>query len=220
VAALEAAIQQDAQAKSDAESRALKLSLLSVAQRHAGSAAAAAASADKALAARKLDSVLYFAARAYIGAGREAKALQIAQDLGQRVDPDPRAYALLIQGEADLKRSRPREALQKFTDAHKLADTWLGRLALGRAYLELQQFTEAYSEFEACLNRRGEATALFLDEVPTMGLFPEVYYLMGRAQEGLQSPAAADSYRMFLKIRENGQDTALTTDARRRLTGR
>src|SRR5437899_6623441 len=43
------------------------------------------------------------------------------------------------------------------------------------------------SELEACLKRRGEATAAFLDEQPTYRLFPPLYYYIGRAQEGLKS---------------------------------
>jgi hypothetical protein len=81
----------------------------------------------------------------------------------------------------------------------------------------LSAFTEAYSELEVCLKRRGEATAAFLDEVPTYRLFPAVYYYMGRAQEGLKSPAAADSYRTFLQIKQKGEGDPLVADARRRV---
>ena len=92
----------------------------------------------------------------------------------------------------------------------------------GRAYLELGAFPEAHEEFERCLKRRGEAAALFVDEVPTWRFFPPVHYYLGRAQEGLKSPAAADSYRAFLAIKQKadpGTDL-LVDDARRRLAGR
>ena len=66
------------------------------------------------------------------------------------------------------------------------------------------------------MKRRGEATALFLDESPTYFVFPQIYYYLGRAQEGLQSPAAADSYKAFLNFKANATDDPLVADARRR----
>ena len=66
------------------------------------------------------------------------------------------------------------------------------------------------------MKRRGEATALFLDESPTYYLFPPVYYYLGRAQEGLKSSAASDSYNAFIAIKNGGQDPLLA-DARGRV---
>ena len=71
-----------------------------------------------------------------------------------------------------------------FSDAQKLADTWLGRLYLGRASLDAGNFAAAASEFEACQKRRGEATSVFLDDQPSYHEFPQVLYYLGRAQEG------------------------------------
>jgi hypothetical protein len=56
-----------------------------------------------------------------------------------------------------------------------------------------------------------------LDEVPTYRLVPPVYYYLGRAQEGLKSPAAADSYKTFLAIKEKSGGDPLVADARRRI---
>ena len=50
-----------------------------------------------------------------------------------------------------------------------------------------------------------------------MRYLPPLYYYMGRAQEGLGSPAAANSYRTFLKIKERTTPDALVTGARNRL---
>src|SRR5437660_5955923 len=133
-----------------------------------------------------------------------------------RLEPDARAYAKLIQGELELKRGKAREAVALFIESQKIADTWLGRFDLGRAYLEAGAFAEADSELEACLKRRGEATAAFLDEQPTYRLFPPLYYYIGRAQEGLKSPAANESYKTFLTLRQNADRDPLVTDARRR----
>jgi hypothetical protein len=70
---------------------------------------------------------------------------------------------------------------------------------------------------EVCLKRRGEATALFLDESPTYHLFPPVHYYLGRAHEGLKSPAAAESFKTFLSIKEKADADSLVIDARRRV---
>jgi len=177
----------------------------------------AAMALDKGLAASREVSVLFWAARAYLGLNMESKARTLAQLLATKLEADPQAYAKLIEGEVELKDGKAREAISLFQQSQKLADTWLGRFDLGRAYLEAEAFTEAYSEFDACLKRRGEATAAFLDEVPTYRLLPEVYYYLGRAQEALKSPAAAESYKTFLAMKEKGGEDPLVADARRRL---
>jgi len=124
----------------------------------------------------------------------------------------------LIEGEVLIKRGHPREALAKFEDARKLADSWLMRFDRGQAYLTLNAFTEAESDLEACVKRRGEATAVFLDDVPTFHHFPPVYYYLGRAQEGLGSKSAPESYKQFLAIKTKGDGDPLVADARRRVT--
>ena len=97
-------------------------------------------------------------------------------------------------------------------------DTWLGRFAKGQAYLEAEAYTEAYSEFEKCVKRRGEAMSVFLNDVPTFRYLDSLYYFLGRAQEGLNSPAAEGSYQKFLKIKENADPGhPLVTDAKNRL---
>ena len=73
---------------------------------------------------------------------------------------------------------------------------------------------------ELCLKRRGEATAVYLDENPSYHLLPLVYYYLGRAQEGLHSPAGTDSYKTFLSIKENGEEGGLVADAKGRLQSR
>jgi eukaryotic-like serine/threonine-protein kinase len=111
------------------------------------------------------------------------------------------------------------EAIQSFEKAQKISNSWLGHFYLGKAYLQNGSFTEADSEFELCLKRRGEASAVFLDDVPTFRLVPAVYYFLARAQEGLKSPSAAETYRTFLKMQPSGTGE-LIADARRRLEAR
>ncbi len=121
-----------------------------------------------------------------------------------------------MEGEIQLKHGKAQEALKLFRESLGIADTWMGRFDAGRAYVELAAFAEADSELETCLKRRGESIALFLDDSPTNYLFPLVYYYLGRAQEGLKSSAAADSYNAFIAIKNGGQDPLLA-DAHKRL---
>ena len=110
------------------------------------------------------------------------------------------------------------EAIKHFQAAKKIVDTWAGRLALGRAYLAANAFAEADTELDACQKRRGEATAMFLDESPTYRVFPPVYYYLGVAREGLKSPGAAESYKSFLAT-QKGDANPLVADAKKRLGG-
>jgi hypothetical protein len=102
------------------------------------------------------------------------------------------------------------------TEANNLADTWIGRFDLGRAYLEAGDFVEADSEFDRCMKRRGEALSLFLGLMPTYGYFPPVYYYLGRVREGLKSAGFVDSYRTYLSIRGKAGEDPLLTEVRKR----
>jgi Flp pilus assembly protein TadD/predicted Ser/Thr protein kinase len=205
-------------ANKNADGAANKLATLSEARIMLGDTKQALADAQSALALSKEMDVTFFAARAYIAAGQDQKALSFAQQLESRLQPDARAYGKLIEGETALKHQKAQDALNFFLDSRKIADTWMGRFDSARAYLEAGAgFAQAYSELEVCLKRRGEATAVFLDESPTYHLFPPVYYYLGRAQEGLKSPAADDSFKTFIAMKSNSAEEPLVRDARRRL---
>jgi tetratricopeptide (TPR) repeat protein len=117
-------------------------------------------------------------------AAERAESALVAR-LRARVDPESQSYAALVEGEAMLARRRPHEALERFESAQKLADTWLARFDLGRAYAALGQFPEAYAEFDACTKRRGEALALFLDDTPTLRNWAAMLTEQARAKSGL-----------------------------------
>ena len=215
-AILDKGVTTDLQAKST-DAAAIKLSILAQAQLASGHSAAARAAAEKAVTGSQDISVIFWAARVYIALGEEPKALFLAKQLASQLQPDPQAYAKLIEGEALFKRGKVHEAIGVFQEAQKLADTWLGHFDSGLAFLEVGAFTEADSELELCLKRRGEATSAFLDEEPTYRIFPPLYYYFGRVQEGLKSPAAVESYKTFVVIRGNGDADPLVADARRRI---
>jgi len=215
---LETAIEADVTAKNTDEA-ARKLTTLAEADLASGQAARAVAAAERATGMSDDLAVVVSAARVLIEAGEEKKALAAAAQLAARLEPDPQMYAALLQGEAHLKRRNYRDAIARLKEARKLADSWLVRYDLGRAYLEAGSFAEADAEFDVCVKRRGEAAAVYLDEVPTFRVFPPVYYYLGRAREGLKSPGAADAFKTFLGF-QTGEGGALAADARRRLAGK
>ncbi len=204
-------------ANKNADGAAIKLAMLAEAKLLMGKPSEAVRDAQSALAQSKETDVMFWGASAYIGAGQDLKAQAIARQLQSRLQPDPQAYGKLIEGEIELKHGRAQEGLKLFLDARKIADTWMGRFDSARAYIEAGAFAQAYSELEVCLKRRGEAMALFLDESPTYRLFPPVHYYLGRAQEGLKSPAAAESYKTFLNFKTSADKDPLVIDARRHL---
>jgi len=217
VAILERRIALDANANPTAA--ATELVTLASAELMLGHKEAALNAVDRAAALSKSDSIAFLAAGVYLRAGNDRKARTLQVDLAGRRTREPQAYARILEGETQLKHGDARAAVNALREAQQLLDTWIGRFTLGRAYLDLGAFPEAHEEFELCLKRRGEATALFVDEVPSYRFFPPVQYYLGRAQEGLKSPAATDSYRAFLAIKQNPQAKVdpLIEDVRRRL---
>ena len=215
---LEASIEADIAAKNTDEA-ARKLTTLAEAELVAGETAKAIAAAERASEMSGELAVVVSAARVLIEAGQERKALAAASQLAARLEPDPQMYAALLQGEADMKRRNYRDAITRLREARKLADSWLVRYDLGRAYLEAGSFAEADAEFDVCVKRQGEAAAVYLDEVPTFRVFPPVYYYLGRAREGLKSPGAADAFKTFLGF-QTGEGGTLAADARRRISGK
>jgi tetratricopeptide (TPR) repeat protein len=219
VTVLEPAIARDVEAK-NLGAAAVKQIALASAQVDLGRKDVAARTIDKALGWSRDPSVLFLAGRLQIQMGLRDKALASAAELENSVETDPIAYGLLLRGEAALAANNPRAAFDLFEQAKKRADTWFGRFDAGLANLKLERFAEASSDFDACLTRRGEATALFLDDIPTYRLFPPLHYYIGLAKEGLGNRAgAAESYRTFLAIRQVADPAAdpLVKDARARL---
>jgi serine/threonine protein kinase/tetratricopeptide (TPR) repeat protein len=197
---------------------AYKRALLSRALVFLGERRAALREADQALQDSRSLFLRYSLARTYLAAGEVEKARGLASGLGQELQSEPRACALLIRGEIEMADKNIPGALDLFKEARDFLDTWIGRLALGRAYLEAGAYTEAHAEFEWCLEHRGEATSLFFDDFPTYRYFPAAYYYLGRAQEGMNSAAAPESFRKFLEIKAKAEEVdSMVADARRRL---
>ncbi|MBZ5559819.1 MAG: protein kinase [Acidobacteriia bacterium] len=195
---------------------ATKLASLAYAHLLLGHTGPAAAAADKALLNSKAVPIRFLAARIFVETNAVAKARTLAAGLAAELPAEPQAYGKIIEGEIALKNGDSRQAITLLGEANGLLDTWLGHFDLGRAYLERRAFPQADSEFDRCIKRRGEALSLFLDEEPTYGYFPPVYYYQGRVREGLNDAGFAKSYRAYLEIRGKSTEDPLLPEVRRR----
>jgi tetratricopeptide (TPR) repeat protein len=184
-----------------------------------GRAADAAKLAEAALQISQ-DAVTRFeSGRVLLAAERAPRARQIAAELDKALSSETQALGLTLAGEIHLVSGNDlRAAINAFQQSLKLADAWQTRYLLGRAYLAAGQFTEATSELDACITRKGEATAVHLDDVPTWRMIAPVYYYQGVARTELKSTAgAAEAFRTFLGFKDSGDQTGLVSDARKRL---
>jgi serine/threonine protein kinase/tetratricopeptide (TPR) repeat protein len=175
------------------------------------------AAATKAVSVSQSVPVRVLAARALLEAGEVTRAQKLADGLASEIQPETQAYAKIIRGDLALQRGDKNEAIDMFTAANQLVDTWIGRFELGRAYLEAGMFVEADSEFDRCIKRRGEALEIFQDSIPTFAYFPPIYYYQGRVREGLKSPGFTESYRTYLGIRGTAKEDLLLADISRRI---
>jgi tetratricopeptide (TPR) repeat protein len=160
------------------------------------------------------------AAELLIEANHAPEALKLAQALGESLKPTERAAAKIIEGDAAVHRGRWRDAITAYRDALDLDDLWITRYKLGRAYVLAPQRdtgADALSELEAqCQRRQGEATAVFLDDVPSWRYSVELRYWIGRAYDKAGNPEKARAlYEGYLKTRATAGDS-LTADARAR----
>ena len=194
-----------------------KFLMLSYANLSGGDKTSAIAAAERALANSQSAKTRFLAARTFVEVGDMARAKKLAESLGSELQAEPQAYAKLILGEVALKDHNSRGAIQLFNEAKGLMDNWLAHFDLGRAYLDAGAFTEADSEFDLCISRRGETLELFMDDVPTYSYLPPVYYDQGRDREGLKSPGFGDSYRTYLGIRGTSTEDPLVSELRSRV---
>ena len=182
-----------------------------------GHHSAALSDLGKALANSQSTGIEFLAAMTYIDLGEVAKAQKLSSKLSSALTSEPQAYGKIIDGLVALKHKDPKQAVQQIMAANTLLDTWIGRFELGRAYLEAGAFTEADSEFDQCMKRRGEAIEIFMDNVPTYAFLPPVYYYQGNARKGMNSSTFAEFYKSYLGIRGQSADDPLVVDIRHRI---
>jgi tetratricopeptide (TPR) repeat protein len=193
---------------------AMKWSALAYARLSSGHKTAAITAAQNALSSSRALAVRFLSGRILVEAGEVAMAQEIATSLAAELATEPQVYGRLIGGEIALKNGDFQQAVKILTEANSILDTWIGHFDLGRAYLEGGAYAQADTEFDRCIRRRGEAL-LLVDEEPTYGYFPPVYYYLGRVRDGLKA-SAPDMYREYLKIRGASTDDPLVPEARRR----
>jgi tetratricopeptide (TPR) repeat protein len=203
-------------AAGNSDRAARKLTSLAHAHLLRGQKAEAAAAADKALQSSAAVPVRFLAARVFVESNAVAKAQGLAAALSSELPAEQQAYGKIIEGEIALKSGDARQAIKLLTNANALLDSWLGHFDLGRAYLEIRAFPQADSEFDRCIKRRGEALAFLIDEEPTSGYFPVVYYYQGLVREGLTDAGFAESFREYVAIRGGSAEDPLLPDVRRR----
>ncbi len=197
---------------------AMKFVSLAYAHLWRGQKGPAAAAAEKALANSKGVPIRFLAARVFVETGALDRARKLATGLADELPAEPQAYAKVIEAEIALRDKEPRHAIKVLSDANaNLLDTWLAHFDLGRAYLALDNpaYVQADAEFDRCIKRRGEVLSLFVDEEPTYGFFPPVYYYQGLVRKGLKNAGFAESYRAYLNIRGESKEDQLAADIRR-----
>ena len=102
-------------------------------------------------------------------------------------------------------------------EAIAVADTPIAHFLLARAALDDAQFASAYAELKQCIARRGEA-ANGIDDVTAYRYVPLFTYYLAKAQEGLGSAESATTYRAFLEMmHEPDQSDPYVADARKRV---
>jgi tetratricopeptide (TPR) repeat protein len=158
------------------------------------------------------------AGRLSVAAGRPSEARTLAEELSRELDPETQALAEILAAEIALAGGDVRTAMARLAAARAKADSWWLRFTLGRAHLGAKQFAEADSEFDVCFRRRGEAVAVFMDDVPTWRHTASLHYYQGLARAGLNSAGAAESFKAFLAIKDGGDEAGgFVADARKRL---
>jgi tetratricopeptide (TPR) repeat protein len=193
---------------------AAKLAAIAYAQSQRGRTDAARTAAAQALDTSQSIRVRLLAGRVLALTGDAKKAQSVADALGRELPSEAQAAAKIIIGDIALRATEYAAAIKALTEANELVDTWIGQFDLGRAYLAAGRFTQADSAFDRCLRRRGE---LFLDEEPTYGYLPAVYYEQGRTREAQKSVGFADLYKQYVAIRQKAAEDPLLTEVRKRI---
>jgi tetratricopeptide (TPR) repeat protein len=181
--------------------------------------AQATQAAKDALALTKDNATVVPAALVLVRSGQRSQAEAIAKDLSKGFQRRSRAYGAIVEGELARASGRFLDAADAFNRARGLADLWLVRMLLGRTYVEADKYLEAQPELTQVDKRRVEASAVFLDDLPTYRHLAPMLYWLGRMQEGLNksSPAAAENYAKFLTLRPDAARDPLALDARKRI---
>jgi hypothetical protein len=206
------------QKSGDSAGAAIKSLVLAEAYDGQGQKALSVAVTRRTLAASRDETVNVPAAVLLLHTDRLADARSIVTQLSQQLPPEPRAFAKALEGEIARRERRTVDAVEAFKASQKLTDLWLARFWLGITYVEAGHHAEGLAELELCQKRRGEATALFLDDVPTFRYLAPLSYWLARAQQGAgQTESALANYKQFVAARSQATSDPLVADATKRI---
>ena len=204
------------EANENERAAATKHIMMAEALLESGDEAAALDAVRRALELNDGDATSVAAALIFLAADDNDSASAIADRLSGQLQPQRRAYGAMLDALQDLAQGNTVEAVDTLNAALELSDLWLIRLQLGKAYLQAGYAAEAMAEFEAVTSRRGEASAVFLDDVPTFRYLVELPYWSALAELEIgMSDSARQKFDKYLALRPN--DGRYVADARARL---
>lgn len=161
---------------------------------------------------------LLVAGQLLVTLGELETAKSIVARLNMRKSNAGTAEADLLAGAIALAEARFVDAVDLLVASIADTDTWLARFTLGQTYALADYQAEALGEFKQCEDRLGEATALFLDDIPTFHYSAPLYLWLAKTKQqlGMSREATAD-YERYLDLRVATDASQLTIDARTRL---
>ncbi len=199
-----------------ADNAAMKYTALAYAHLASGKNGPAAAAAELALKNSNVVSIRFLTGRIFAEAGSVARARTLAKGLQSEVAAEPQTYGKIIEGLIALKSGDSRQAIKILTDANGDSRYVAGTLRSRPRVLRNPGVSASRFRVRPLYPtaRRG---AQIVNEDPTYGLFPMVYYYQGRVREELKTASFADAYREYLKIRGQSKEDPLVADVRKRI---
>ena len=118
----------------------------------------------------------------------EVRTLRPPRRSVQRVSYEQIAQVFVNRGivyaELAMRKGDAAAAIDGLQDVIERTDLWLAHFVLGTAYVQSERYADAVGEFEMCGTRRGEATILFMDDVPTIRYLAPLDRWLSRARAG------------------------------------
>lgn len=168
------------------ETAAVKYITLAEAQRHLGQSEASLAAIEHGLEIGAGYNVNVRAALLLAELGKFEKAEKIASRLSDDLSNFGRAYSNVIRATIASKMGNHVKAVEYSKTAIEVADLWLARFVLGKAYLDSDYPVEAYNEYQICKDRSGEGVAVFLDDRPSFRMIGNLNTAIDKTNELLQ----------------------------------
>jgi tetratricopeptide (TPR) repeat protein len=113
------------------------------------------------------------------------QARAIGEDLRSRLGRPARAYGWVVEANCLAAENKLGDAVDELKGAFELADVWCAHLLLAEVLGRAGHAFEGVEELNACLRRSGEATAMYLDDVPTFRFVKRAQELRDQAIESL-----------------------------------